>query len=100
MEAQTMLTEAQIEALAKDLFGLLLGSPTTRVAFRPDQLAIPCAPTEEVVSQGMHKHRCSVCSTTWKHDNNMTGASYEQFCKAHSCPTCGAYETEKFGEFY
>ena len=77
--------------------GLIERAPV--VQYRAEDLAIPCHPDEEVVSQDMHKHRCGACGTTWKHGNEMTGASREQFWEAHTCPKCGREETEKYGVY-
>lgn len=97
-----MLTEAQYQALAADLINLLLETevePAPTREFRPSELAIPCHRHECVVGTGLHKHECPNCGTTWKHSNDLPGASSEQFWQAHSCPSCGTKQTLKFGEW-
>lgn len=35
----------------------------------------------------VHKHQCSECKTIWEHENiSLTGATEEQYHKAHDCP--------------
>jgi predicted RNA-binding Zn-ribbon protein involved in translation (DUF1610 family) len=64
------------------------------------EMRIPCRPNAEVVREGMHKHRCHNCGTTWKHSNLLPLLATPKENKiAHSCPKCGTEEWFKYGLF-
>jgi predicted RNA-binding Zn-ribbon protein involved in translation (DUF1610 family) len=64
---------------------------------KAQQLRQKCSADERTYVDQHHKHKCDSCGTIWKHADNVPDAcTKKQFETAHSCPSCGERQTNKF----